>query len=77
MNYRDHLKKKAVKSNSLIDWNYHRTLKNQVNNEIKIAKQDYYITAFDKFSCNTPKTWQTINELTCRKSNRTVINELS
>ena len=27
MNYRDHLKKKAVKSNSLIDWNHYRTLK--------------------------------------------------
>ena len=43
MNYRDHLKKKAVKSNSLIDWNHYRKLKNQINNEIKIAKQNYYI----------------------------------
>ena len=76
MNYRDHLKKKAVKSNSLIDWNHYRTLKNQINNEIKIAKQNYYINAFEKFSGNTRKTWQTINELTCRKSNRTVINEV-
>ena len=42
MNYRDHLKKKAVKKNSLIDWNHYRTLKNQINNEIKIAKQNYY-----------------------------------
>ena len=47
MNYRDHLKKKAVKSNSLIDWNHYRTLKNQINKEIKIAKQNYYINAFD------------------------------
>ena len=76
MNYRDHLKKKAVKSNSLIDWNHYRTLKNQINKEIKIAKQNYYINAFDKFSGDTRKTWQTINELTCRKSNRTVINEI-
>jgi len=37
MNYRDHLKKIAVKSNSLIDWNNYRTLKNQVNKEIKTA----------------------------------------
>ena len=76
MNYQDHLKKKAVKSNNLIDWNHYRTLKNQINNEIKIAKQNYYINAFDKFSGDTRKTWQTINELTCRKSNRTVINEV-
>ena len=76
MNYRDHLKKKAVKSNSLIDWNHYRTLKNQINNEIKIAKQNYYINAFDKFSGDIRKTWQTINELTCRKSNRTVVNEV-
>ena len=55
MNYRDHLKKKAVKSNSLIDWNHYRTLKNQINKEIKIAKQNYYInaSAFDKFSDDT------------------------
>ena len=30
----------------------------------------------DKFSGDTRKTWQTINELTCRKSNRTVGNEI-
>ena len=47
MNYRDLLKKKAVKSNSLIDWNHYRTLKKQINNEIKIAKQNYYINAFE------------------------------
>jgi len=76
MNYRDHLKKKAVKSNNPIDWNYYRTLKNQVNNEIRIAKQDYYITAFDKHSGDTKKTWQIINELTFRKSNQTVVNEV-
>jgi len=57
MNYRDHLKKKAVKSNSLNDWNHYQTLKYQVNNEIKIAKQDYHVTAFDKFSSDTRKTW--------------------
>ena len=52
MKYRDHLKKKAVKSNDPIDWNHCQTLKNQVSNEIKIAKQDYYITAFDKYHDN-------------------------
>ena len=76
MNYRDHLKKKAVKSNSLIDWNHYRTLKNQINKQIKTAKQNYYNNAFDKFSGDTRKTWQTINELTCRKLNRTIINEV-
>ena len=44
--------------------------------EIKTAKQNYYINAFDKFSGATRKMWQTINELTCRKSNRTVLNEV-
>ena len=61
MNHRDHLKKKAVKSSSLIDWNHYRTLKNQINKEIKTAKQNYYINAFDKFTGDTRKTWQTIN----------------
>ena len=73
---RDHLKKKAVKSNNPIDWNHYRNLKKQVNNEIKIAKQDYYITTFDKYSGDTRKTWQTINKLTFLKSNRTVVNEV-
>ena len=47
---------KAVKSNSLINWNHYRTLKNQINNEIEIAKQDHYVNAFDKFSGDTRKT---------------------
>ena len=76
MNYRYHLKKKAVKSNCLIDWNHYRELKNQINKEIRTAKQNYYINAFRKFSGDTRKTWQTINELTCRKSNRAVVNEV-
>ena len=39
--------------------------------------ENYYINAFDKFSGDTRKTCgQTNNELTCRKSNRTVINEV-
>ena len=42
----------------------------------QIAKQDYYITYFDKFSGDTRKTWQNINGLTCRKSNRTVVDEV-
>ena len=47
-----------------------------MNKEIKTAKQNYFINPFDKFSGDTRKTWQTINELTCHKSNRTVINEV-
>ena len=39
MNYRDHLKKKAVKSISQIDWNHYRTLRNQINKEIKTANK--------------------------------------
>ena len=67
---------KVVKSNSVIDWNHYRTLKNQINKEIAIAKQNYYINAFDKLFGDTRKTWQTVNDRTCRKPNRTFINEV-
>ena len=45
---------------------------------MKLGSQnkDYYITAFDRYSGDTRKTWQTINELTFHKSNRTVANEV-
>ena len=69
MNYRDHLKKKAVKSNSLIDWSRYRTLKNKLTR--KLRSQNKIIISMLLIS-----SLVTLGKLTCCKSNRTVINEV-
>ena len=50
--------------------------KNQVSWEINSAKNTYYENAFNNCCRDQRKTWKTINELTSRKSNKTVINEM-
>ena len=76
MNYRDRLKRKAIKTNDPSVWNQFRSMRNQVNRDINTAKQDYYKNAFRNCSGDQRKTWKTVNELTSRKSNKTVINEI-
>ena len=76
MNYRDRLKRKAIKTNDPSVWNQFRSMRNQVNRDTNTAKQDYYKNAFRNCSGDQRKTWKTVNELTSRKSNKTVINEI-
>ena len=76
MNFRDWLKNKAIKTKDAFIWNQFRKVKNQVNQEIKSAKKAYYNNAFNNYAGDQYKTWKTINELTSRKSNKTVINEI-
>ena len=76
MNVRDRLKKKAIKTENTSIWNQFRKLENQVNQEIKSAKKAYYNNAFNNCAGDQRKTWKTINELTSRKSNKTVMNEI-
>ena len=51
-------------------------MRNQVNNAIKNAKRSSYYNTFKTYDCNSRKTWQVINEITSRKSGKSVINEL-
>ena len=76
MNFRDRLKKKAIKTGDPSVWNQFRKTKNQVNREIKSAKKAYYKSAFNSCAKDQRKTWKAVNELTSRKSNKTVINEI-
>ena len=76
MNFRDRLKRKAIKTKDPLIWNQFRIVKNQVNREINSAKKAYYVNAFNNCCRDQRKTWKTINELTSRKSNKTVINEM-
>ncbi|CAH3121114.1 unnamed protein product, partial [Porites lobata] len=76
MNFRNGLKKKAVKTKDASSWNRFRKVKNKVNQEIKATKKAYYNNSFNNYAGDQRKTWKTINELTSRKSNKTIINEI-
>ena len=47
-----------------------------MNNEIRLAKQFYCRNSFNEYKVNSRKTWQTINELTSRKSGKESITSL-
>ena len=47
-----------------------------MNNEIKNVKKSYYYETFEAYNGNSRKTWETINEVTRRKSDKAAINEL-
>ena len=76
MNFRDRLKRKAIKTRDPSSWNQFRKTKNRVNREIKSVKKAYYKIVFNSCAKDRRKTCETINKMTCRKSNKTVINEI-
>ena len=49
------------------DWTIFTKYRNSVNNEIKQAKDSYYVNSFRENEGNSRKTWNTINEITARK----------
>ena len=76
MHDRDILKIKA--SNRMIQMTGHflKKQRNIVNNEIRLAKQAYYQNSFNKYTGDSKKTWQTINELTSRKAGKKSVTSL-
>ena len=46
-------------------------MRNTINNNIKTSKASYFSNAFSQSKGNSRKTWQTINELTSRRTNNT------
>ena len=67
---RNILKIKAMKSKDHFDWMQLKKKRNIVNSEIRLAKKSYYHNSFNEYKVNSRKTWQTINELTSRKSGK-------
>ena len=63
-------------SNDPRDWAKYKKLRNTINNNIKTSKASYYSNAFSQSKGNSRKTWQTINELTSRRTNNTTVKEL-
>jgi hypothetical protein len=76
MHDRDILKIKASKSNDSSDWTLFKKQRNIVNSEIRLAKQAYYQNSFNEYMGDSRKTWQTINELTSRKSGKKSVTSL-
>ena len=68
--FRDIMKLKVIRSKNPQDWVEFKRLRNKVNSDIRIVKESYYKQWF------TEKNWQTINELTSRKSYTPSIKEL-
>lgn len=71
---RDIMKLKAVGSKKPHDWGGFKRLRNKVN--IRIVKESYYKQSFTENKNDSRRTWQTINELSSRKSNTPSIKEL-
>ena len=76
MHLRDRLKIKAIRSGDAIDRNDFKRARNNVNNAIANAKKSYYLKSFTAWDGNSRKTWEIINEVTGRKSEKAIINEL-
>ena len=76
MHLGDRFKIKAIGSGDAIDWNNFKRSRNNVNNAIKIAKKSYNLKSFTACDGNSRKTWEIINEVMGRKSEKAIINEL-
>ena len=70
------LKLKAIKSNDRNDWMRFKKQRNLVNIQIRSAMQNYYLNNFNECTGDSRKTWQTINELTSRKSGKKSVTSL-
>ena len=73
---RGRLKIKALRTGDPSDRSNFKKLRNEVNNSIKNAKKSYYYKTFETYNGNSRKTWETITEVTRRKSDKTTVNEL-
>ena len=73
---RDRLKIKALRTGDSSDWNNFKKLRNEVYNAIKNVKKSYCYKTFETYNGNSRETWETINGVTLRKSDKAAINEL-
>ena len=73
---RDIMKLKAIRSKNPQDCDEFKRLRNKVNSDIRIAKESYYKQSFTENKNDSRRTWQTITELTSRKSSNPFIKEL-
>ena len=60
MNYRDFLKKKAIKTNSTAFHNAYKSLRNNINKQIIHAKRNYYTNCIERNKNNSKQMWKNI-----------------
>ena len=65
------LKRQATLNNDVTTWQQHKHARNETNNAIRTAKQQYFKDNLEINKKNPRKTWELINELSSRKCGKT------
>lgn len=74
---RDRLKKVACRLTTEESWSSHKSVRNQVNEAIRLAKSSYYNTYFAINQGDIKKSWKRINFIIMAKTKETTrINAL-
>ena len=73
---RNVLKIKAIHSNNASDWSIYKKFKNSVTDEIRKAKEIYYVNSLNDSKGNPRDTWKIINNLMSRRSINPSIKEI-
>ena len=68
MRSRDHLLKKAKRSNDSLDWSALRRAKNKVTTAIRAAKKNFFYESLRESHGNSKKLWSTLRDLTGKKN---------
>ena len=75
MRSRDYFKKKFETTKDISTWNLYKKARNEVNNNLKQSKRDYFSTNLDLAKNDQKKTWNLINQLSSRNvSKRSTVN---
>ena len=74
---RDKLKTRAVKTNSKLLMESYKQIRNRLNNLNTQLKREYFSEKITQFQGNLKKTWKTINQVINKKSNTTVVPNLT
>ena len=68
MRSRDHLLKKAKRSNDLLDWSALRRAKSKLTTAIRTAKKNFFYESFRKNHGEPKKLWSTLRDLREKKN---------
>ena len=63
MRRRDKLLRKARKTQNEIDWSNYKRKRNSVNNQLKSAKNNYYMDLLEENASSPDKFWKCIKQL--------------
>ena len=74
---RDKLKTRAVKTNSKLLMESYRQIRNRLNNMNTQLKREYFSEKITQSQGDLKKTWKTINQVINKKSNTTVVPNLT